>query len=138
MKKGIFIKVFAMLVLFVITSVPSISAFAGVSNLGTRKIPLYTYVTTSIYCKDTADTCTDVLLGSVTLYGCINATTYAESVGGNFVHSNPDTVCYQNQNTYMGFYSSLGSYMGQEIYLKYSPIDYATSPYYAEITWNYH
>lgn len=89
--------------------------------------------------KTTAERCSDITLGDVTIYGSIQVSTFSETSGDQYEQSNPWTVCPANSSTYLGQFVSTKVWVGQKIYFKAIPLSYASDPYTANIiSWDYH
>lgn len=117
----------------------STAASAGVLTIGVVPINKSRYFETGDQFKTTADRCSDITLGDVTIYGSIQVTTRSLLSGDTFIQSNPWTVCNANSSTYLGQYTSIEVWAGQRIFLLAKPLEYASDPYTADIiSWDFH
>lgn len=128
-------------IVFVMTLILSgtIESFAGtLTGMGEKLVKSTSILVASVN-KTTADNYSYLTLGDVSIYDSINATTYSKQANGEYVQSNPWTICYEYTRTYMGQYVSLVANVGQGIRLYAKRASTATTSHTADFaSWEYH
>lgn len=140
MKHGFRIKLaataFALAGMFSGSSVASAGVLSGMGEINLYVSGSETTVATCT--KTTTTKSSDLTLGYISIYDQIQAMTRSEKAGGDYIDSNPWTVCYENSTTYMGQYVSTETFVGQRIKLKAKKADFASRTYTADFTsWDY-
>lgn len=108
------------------------------TGIGFIRVASKPYISTIVQ-KSTADRCSDITLGNVSVYGSIQVTTYSEISANQFEQSNPWTICAANSSTYLGQYVSVEPKVGQKIYFLAKALESVSDVYDADIiSWDYH